>query len=100
MNNPSTCQLCGVSFYPDKDWKKVCLPCYKKMKQRENSELTRLRQENESLHSQLASALTRVAIPKDIQRLLIQLCHPDKHGGSPASNKATEWLLSQRCRHD
>lgn len=73
MNNPSTRQLCGVSFYPD-------LPCYKKMKQRENSELTRLRQENESLHSQLASALTRVAIPKDIQRLLIQLCHPDRIG--------------------
>lgn len=100
MNNPSTCQLCGEDFYPDQKWKKVCLSCYFVVKERQNSELARLRQENESLHSQLASALSRVAIPKDIERLLIQLCHPDRHGGSRASLAAITWLLDQRCRHD
>lgn len=28
-------------------------------------------------------------------RRLIQLCHPDKHGGSPASVAATQWLLAR-----
>lgn len=29
-------------------------------------------------------------------KLLIQLCHPDKHGGSAASEKATKLLLGLR----
>jgi hypothetical protein len=29
-------------------------------------------------------------------RQLLQLCHPDKHGGSQASTQATQWLLTQR----
>ena len=36
------------------------------------------------------------AIPNDVIRLLIQLAHPDRHGGSQASQKATQWLLSQK----
>ena len=34
----------------------------------------------------------------DIERIrkLIQLCHPDKHGGSPAANEATQWLLGMK----
>lgn len=95
MNNPTTCQMCGDTFYPDQEWKKICLPCYKISKQRENLELIHLRQENEFLRSQLASALP-VAIPRDVRRLLIQLCHPDRHENSDASNKATRWLLAQR----
>ena len=27
---------------------------------------------------------------------LIQLCHPDKHGGSDAATKATVWLLAMK----
>lgn len=37
------------------------------------------------------------SIPKDKIKILLTLCHPDKHGGS--NEKATEitkWLLSQR----
>ena len=33
------------------------------------------------------------AIPPDMRRRLIQLCHPDRHQGSEASQKATIWLL-------
>ena len=36
-------------------------------------------------------------IPGDMRRLLVLLCHPDRHGGSQASNKATRWLLEQRA---
>lgn len=31
-------------------------------------------------------------------RTLLQLAHPDKHGGSVASTKATQWLLTVRNR--
>ena len=36
------------------------------------------------------------AIPADMLKRLIFLCHPDKHGDSKASTIATEWLLSLR----
>lgn len=36
------------------------------------------------------------SIPEDRLRVLISLCHPDRHGGSDRSNEATKWLLSQR----
>ncbi|SFM47205.1 hypothetical protein SAMN05421880_11768 [Nitrosomonas nitrosa] len=94
MNNRSACQLCGEDFYPDQTWKTLCIPCYKLSKQRQEdvvSELTRLRTENEELRH-------RIAIPQDMLKTLILLAHPDRHGNSAASNKATAWLLSQRGR--
>lgn len=30
--------------------------------------------------------------------LLVQLCHPDRHAGSPAATRATQWLLALRRR--
>lgn len=33
------------------------------------------------------------AIPHDMRRRLVQLCHPDRHDGSEASRIATQWLL-------
>lgn len=91
MSKAKTCQACGEDFYPDKEWKKICLSCYKKIKGRENAEIERLRTENERLRDQ-------AVIPKSIQRLLIQLCHPDKHEGSNASKKAVQWLLNYKDR--
>ena len=35
-------------------------------------------------------------MPIEVWRRLIQLSHPDKHGGSEASNEATEWLIKNR----
>lgn len=32
------------------------------------------------------------AMPLEVWRRLVQLCHPDKHGGSAAANNATQWL--------
>ena len=38
------------------------------------------------------------AIPPDMLKRLIQLAHPDRHGGSDAAHRATQWLLEQRRR--
>lgn len=95
MNKHTICQLCGEGFYPDQAWKTLCIPCFKLSKQRQGnvvSELTRLRTENHELRQRL----TVNSIPKDILRALILLAHPDRHGNSPSSNKATAWLLAQR----
>jgi hypothetical protein len=36
------------------------------------------------------------AIPPDLYRILLSLCHPDRHNSSPMSTKAMAWLLSLR----
>lgn len=62
-----------------------------------------LRAQNRRLHADLAQARRSAApvnrgavIPEGMLPRLIQLCHPDRHGGSVAANKATVWLLDQR----
>lgn len=35
-------------------------------------------------------------IPREQWRRLLQLVHPDRHGGSPAATEATKWLLEVR----
>jgi len=35
-------------------------------------------------------------IPADMLKVMLLLCHPDKHGNSQASNRVTTWLLQQR----
>lgn len=68
-------------------------------------QISRLRQEVETLRMQLILEKNRnrpsaqsgsVSIPEDMLGRLIRLAHPDRHGNSDASNKATAWLLSQR----
>lgn len=38
----------------------------------------------------------KFSIPSEMLSRLVRLCHPDKHGNSPASNEVTSWLLAQR----
>ena len=120
------CPQCGNEFEADQPWKRVCLDCWianknrKEQRQAEQlqAEAARLRDENERyrrLHldqqSRIASlelALTAErsrspspryngqAIPPDMLKRLIQLSHPDKHNGSEAATRATQWLLEQR----
>ena len=100
MNTFKTCQHCGETFYAVEHWKTLCIPCFKKSKQRENnslSELAELRLENSRLRFELAIRhQTLGAIPSGILKTLIRLAHPDKHGNSTAANDATAWLLTQR----
>lgn len=50
----------------------------------------------EALIEQFRQIKAMGAIPPDMHRRLIQLCHPDKHGGSTAATEVTRWLLEVR----
>lgn len=100
------CKKCGNRFFRayDESWKTLCLPCFKETRraeasyfalwQRATADADRLTEKLETLERQLAqpSALER-ELREQLPRL-IQLAHPDRHGGSEASTRATTWLLS------
>ncbi len=46
----------------------------------------------------LARSGARPAIPPDILRRLLWLCHPDRHGDDATATVTTAWLLAQRSR--
>ena len=52
-------------------------------------------------HEELFAKLTRLSggslVPPEQWRRLVQLAHPDKHGGSAAAVEATRWLLENRA---
>ena len=43
-------------------------------------------------------AVEKLRRETEMLRRLVRLCHPDRHDGSEAANKATAWLLAQRNR--
>lgn len=74
------CPTCKTrTFIQDQPWKRVCLDCYLRTK------------------GKTAPTARTVAPAEQIEpgmlRRLIQLCHPDRHGNSEASNTATRYLL-------
>ena len=74
-----TCPTCKArTFVQDYPWKLVCVSCYLAGK----------------AVTPAAPAMTVPAIEPDMLRRLIQLCHPDKHSDSEASNTATRYLLA------
>lgn len=81
----ATCPACRRSFVQDEPWKLLCLRCYMTQKSRER------RPE--------PAAPTGPVIGPDMLRLLLQLCHPDRHGNSAASTRATQFLLALRTAH-
>jgi hypothetical protein len=65
------------------------------------AENRRLQSQLDYVRGELAEALarhvpTKAAIPAEMIKRLTHLCHPDRHGGSVAATKATQWLLQQR----
>lgn len=63
---------------------------------RAQSEIIRLQLALMTARNQSQSRHSGPAIPAEMLRRLIQLAHPDRHGGSEAATKATRWLLEQR----
>lgn len=67
------------------------------------ADIDELEAENGQLRRQLSEVVGRLhragslaaEFHENLPRLL-QLCHPDRHDGSPASLKATRWLLEMR----
>jgi len=75
------CPKCGRTYLRDYVWKKLCIKCYLKTKPDADTRLV---------------PGTPAPIETTMLKRLIQLCHPDRHGNSEASNTATAWLLSLR----
>jgi len=65
----------------------------RKVDQLESDNL-KLRLELMTAHAKAAPGKYLPADWRDYLPRLIQLCHPDRHGGSEAANKATFWLLA------
>ena len=88
------CADCGKTFYvpPADDWKTVCRFCWR--------EEMSARVELQLLKAQLLNQ-PRLGGPRGLDlkrwRQLLQLCHPDRHGGSAAATEATRWLLEIRA---
>lgn len=85
MRETARCLDCGDAFQRDAEahWRVRCLPCWREAK---------------GLRS--TPAVTQVApvIEDAMLKRLIQLTHPDKHGGSEAAVIATRFLLELRAR--
>jgi hypothetical protein len=116
MSEYAECKQCGNAFYKDQPWKKICISCWKKNKntpakiEKSFDELSTLRDEVRryreeaifykknyfDVSERLRIMENDVAIPIDIMKRLILLCHPDKHGNSQASTTVTTWLLNKR----
>lgn len=87
----ATCPQCGGSFWRDARWKVICVDCWRDKKTAQETPKPR-------------EIIRYVEIPAspiepDMLRRLVQLCHPDKHGGSEAANIATRYLLELRGQH-
>ena len=89
------CRACFTPLPGEPAWKTLCKSCFITAKKEEQEAL---REEVFSLRDQVAMLRSRSqpAIDPSMLRTLVQLCHPDKHNGSEAANKATQWLLEQR----
>ena len=99
------CERCGNTFTPTYEFAKLCFPCWKRRKNAEQL-LENAEREIDSLRRILSETQRRAwasaapePIPDDMLKVMLLLCHPDRHGNSAASNKVTTWLLQQRARH-
>lgn len=93
-----TCPRCGCGFWADEPWKRICLDCWLEERypgRRQKRQQTRSEGEDFSRNS---NANRAGSIPDEMLRRLIQLCHPDKHGGSEAATKATTFLLQLKAQ--
>jgi len=96
----ATCTRCGSRFHrePEAEWKRLCLDCWKATKARTTHRTKAdadecLRWYRQGFEAGRAEAQTGPA-QFDRQRLreLLQLAHPDKHGGSALAVRVTQWL--------
>ena len=82
----ATCPTCEKPYWRDQPWKLQCVTCY-------------LARKGKPATTADCPATTSPIEPGMLRRLL-QLCHPDRHGNSEASNTATRYLLALKvARH-
>jgi len=97
------CESCRAWFNQTARYQTLCKPCFARRKRAEFEamEVRALRAEyalRDALREnrELRTVAGRQGIEPEMLRRLIMLCHPDRHGGSDASHRATQWLLEQR----
>ena len=75
------CPCCkSRTYFQDAVWKRLCLTCWAEQKSKPAP----------------ATPPPAKGIEPEMLRRLLQLCHPDKHNNSEASNIATCYLLALR----
>jgi len=92
------CAECGALFFrkTNERWKRVCLDCWIAQKEKQGGRREQRREQREPPGHRSEPSSDGSAIPVEMLRRLLQLCHPDKHGDSESAVKATQWLLKQR----
>jgi hypothetical protein len=82
MNSIAFCLDCGRGFSrpAGETWRVRCVPCWRKVK---------------GIEPYVVLPPAQAELGEHL-RALLQLCHPDKHGGSALSNEVTAWLLRVR----
>lgn len=103
------------------EWQVRCRPCYASFKKKEESALQRTLNEKDAeisslklrieclewelndterrlrdLQYEFRQRCININIPPEQWRRLMQLSHPDKHGGSATATEVTRWLLENR----
>jgi hypothetical protein len=84
------CIECRAFFWAEEPWKVRCLPCWKRGKA---ADMAAALKHATSRVAELERRLARHNLDKVRVRQLLQLCHPDKHRGSPLATDVTRWLL-------
>ena len=101
FDEQATCTACGSAFYhsADERWKRLCLDCWRESKSKHDS-ANCLRCYQRGLAAGRATAPPPPGPTFDRSQLreLLQLVHPDKHNGSPLSQRVTQWLNDLRRR--
>jgi hypothetical protein len=120
----ATCCDCGSGFLreADEDWKVRCIPCFKKSKRNEPAAIDsgwidralvaerrvatmqdQVNQYRETIRQLAAIQAVKQGSSLDRElaehwRALVQLVHPDKHGGSQGATRLTQWLNNIKGR--
>jgi hypothetical protein len=90
------CKQCGEYFHADQDWKHICIGCFKENKRKEREQEQFREQFRYKPGKSTYQTPPAPAIPPDMLKVLIMLCHPDRHQGKQMATEATQWLLKQR----
>ncbi len=93
----ATCTRCAGTFRrrADEAWKRLCYACWKGGRDDDAYARGYAAGVASAKAHALFTAPKPAALPAGLDkriRQLLQLCHPDKHAGSPLSNDVTQWL--------
>lgn len=96
------CPGCGKHFDQEEPWMRYCAMCVADKKFRAGEwntdtflyRLFRTAQRQLAETQDVAVEATGATLSRARVRQLLQLCHPDKHGGSKTATEITQWLLA------